>query len=363
MKIIDRYMVKGFLGPFIWCLLLFLVMAVIIDIFSFIDNIVKYKIPTHSIAAFYYYYSPTILLQVTPMAVLLSTIYILSNLNKHNEITAMKSSGISLWRIMAPLLIIGAMVSMISFIVNDRVIPPTSKKADIIRREELEKEKRKNMQSKVIQNVAVYGTGNRIVFARTYDTESKTLGDIVIHEHDSSQNLTSKITAQSGTWTGSEWKFSKVIIYKIDNSGRILEEPLFFDEKVIPLQERPSEFANREWRSDYLNYRELRHYIKNFTGGGVRVVKGLLVDLYYKISFAFISFIIILIGAPFALITTRGGVLIGIGMSIAIGLLYYASIAISLAFGKAGIIPPSVAAWSGNIVFAGLGVYLMNKRT
>ena len=362
MKIVDRYMVKGFLGPFIWCLFVFLIMAIIIDIFSFIDNIVKYKIPAPSIAAFYYYYSPTILLQVTPMAVLLSTIYILSNLNKNNEITAMKSSGISLWRIMTPLLIIGAIVSMATFIVNDRVIPPTSKKADIIRREELEKEKRKHMQSKVIQNVAIYGTGNRIVFARTYDTENKTLGDIVIHEHDSSQNLTSKITAQSGMWTGDEWKFSKVIIYKIDNSGRILEEPLFFDEKVIPLKERPSEFANREWRSDYLTYRELRHYIKNFTGGGMKIVKSLLVDLYYKVSFSFISFIIILIGAPFALITTRGGVLIGVGMSIAIGLLYYASIAISLAFGKAGILPPAVAAWFGNVVFAGLGVYLMNKR-
>jgi lipopolysaccharide export system permease protein len=92
------------------------------------------------------------------------------------------------------------------------------------------------------------------------------------------------------------------------------------------------------------------------------LVKGLLVDLHYKVSFAFISLIIILIGAPFALITTRGGVLIGIGMSIAIGLLYYAFIAISLAFGKAGLLPPVVAAWLGNVVFAFLGVRLVNKR-
>ncbi len=91
-------------------------------------------------------------------------------------------------------------------------------------------------------------------------------------------------------------------------------------------------------------------------------MKGLLVDLHYKISFSFISLIIILIGAPFALITTRGGVLIGIGTSIAIGLLYYAFIAMSLAFGKAGLLPPIVAAWLGNIVFAWLGIHLINKR-
>ncbi len=88
-----------------------------------------------------------------------------------------------------------------------------------------------------------------------------------------------------------------------------------------------------------------------------------MVDLYYKVSFSVISLIIILVGAPFALITTRGGVLIGLGMSITIGLLYYAFIATALAFGKAGILPPVVAAWLGNVVFAALGVYLVNRRS
>jgi Predicted permeases len=87
------------------------------------------------------------------------------------------------------------------------------------------------------------------------------------------------------------------------------------------------------------------------------------VDLHYKIAFPMISLIIILVGAPFAMITTRGGVLIGIGMSIAIGLLYYASIAIFIAFGKAGILPPIASAWLGNVIFAALGIYLVNKRT
>jgi len=361
MKIVDRYMVKGFLGPFIWCLFIFIIMAVIIDIFSFIDDIVKYKIPVSSIMAFYFYYTPTIFLQVAPMAVLLSTIYVLSNLNKHNEITAMKSSGISLWRILSPLLIMGFLISMATFIVNDKVIPPSSKKAGEIRRDELEKQKKAGVP-KVLENIALYGAGNRIVFAKSYDTEKKRLGDIIIHEHDASTNLTSKITAQSGVWTDEGWKFSKVIIYKIDNSGRILEEPVFYNDTILPLKEKPADFANRDWRSDYMSYRELKRYIRNFRGVSTKLIKGLLVDLHYKIAFPLISFIIILVGTPFAIITTRGGVLIGIGMSIAIGLLYYASIAISLAFGKAGVLPPIAAAWLGNVVFAILGIHLINKR-
>ncbi|MCX5686234.1 MAG: LptF/LptG family permease, partial [Candidatus Omnitrophica bacterium] len=357
-----KYMVKGFLGPFLWCLFLFTIMAVIIDIFSFIDNIVKFKIPLSSIAAFYIYYSPTIILQVTPMAVLLSTIFVLSNLNKHNEIIAMKSSGISLWRILAPILILGAIISLGVFTINDKIIPISSRVSSVIRRDELEKEKRKTMQSRVIENVAVYGAGNRIIFARNYDTEKKTLGDIIIHEHDKQENLISKITAQSGAWTGGGWKFYKVIMWRIDNAGRILGDPQFFEEKEISLRERPADFANREWRSDYLSYKQLNNYIKNFRGTSAGLVKSLLVDLHYKIAFPLISLIIILIGAPFAIVTTRGGVLIGMGMSIAIGLGYYAFIAISIAFGKAGMLPPIVSAWLGNVVFAAIGIALINKR-
>jgi len=360
-KIIDKYLVKGFFGPLIWCLMLFTVMAIIIDVFSFIDDIVRFGIPITSIIAFYVYYTPTIFIQITPMAALLSTIYVLSNLNKNNEIIAMKSSGISLWRIIAPILLIGAIVSIVTFIVNDRVIPTSSRVSNYIRREELEK-KQKAGEKKIIDAVAVYGSDNRILFARSYDTENRVLNDIIIHQHDKKENLVSKITAQRGVWTGSTWKFYTVIVWKIDNAGRILGEPVFSEEKEMPLKEKPSDFANREWRSDYMSYRELKGYINNFRGVGTKLTKGLLVDLHYKISFCFISLIIILIGAPFALVTTRGGVLIGIGMSVGIGLLYYAFVAISLAFGKAGLLPPVVAAWIGNILFAGLGIHLINKR-
>ena len=166
MKIIDRYMAKGFLSSFLWCLFVFVIMAVIIDIFSFIDDIVTYKIPLQSVAAFYVYYIPTMFIQIMPMAALLATIYMLSNLNKNNEIIAMKSSGVSLWRILTPLLVLGFLISALTFVVNDRVIPLTSKVSQMIRREELEKYKTGGQQLKVIKNVAIYGTGNRIVFSR-----------------------------------------------------------------------------------------------------------------------------------------------------------------------------------------------------
>jgi lipopolysaccharide export system permease protein len=361
MKIIDRYMFKGFVLPFLWCMFIFIVMAVIIDIFSFIDDIVKYKIPVGSLIAFYVYYCPMIFVQVTPMAALLSTIYLLSNLNKHNEIIAMKASGFSLWRIILPLLIMGFVLSGIVFMVNDKLIPISSKVSNLIRREELEKH-RAAKHARILDNIALYGSGNRIIFARSYDTEKKTLEDIIIHEHDSNQNIISKTTASSAVWTAEGWKFNKAIIYNTDGFGRLLGNPSFFEEKIIPIKERPSEFANKELRAEFMSFRELKRYIANFRGAGARIVRSLLVELHYKVALSFISLVIILLGVPFAIASTRGGLIIGVGMSVVLGLLYYAAISVGIAFGKTGFLPPLMAAWMGNLVFAGIGIYLINKR-
>ncbi len=361
MKVIDRYIFKGFILPFLWCIFIFIIMAIIIDIFSFIDDIVKYKIPLGSLVAFYVFYCPVIFSQVTPMAALLSTIYLLSNMNKHNEIIAMKTSGLSLWRIILPIMVIGLILSGIVFLVNDKVIPVSSKVSNLIRREELEIRKQVK-RTKILENVAVYGSGNRIIFARMYDTEKKVLEDVIIHTHDVNENLISKTTAEKAAWTPRGWTFYKVITYKTDKDGRLLGEPSFSEEEVIPIKERPSDFANKELRAEFMSYRELKRYIRNFQGAGSKIIRSLLVELHYKIALSFISFIIILLGVPFAIVSTRGGVIVGIGISLVLGLLYYAGISIGVAFGKVGLLPPVAAAWIGNVVFGALGAYLIKKK-
>ncbi len=363
MKIIDRYMSRNFLGPFIWCVLVFITMAIIIDIFSFIDDIVNYKIPLTSLIRFYAAYTPTIAVQIIPMAVLLSTISALSNLNKHSEIIAMKSGGMSLWRILAPILVLGLVISSIVFVINDKVIPSSSRIASTIRHDELEKEKNKEKRSRVIENVAVYDSNNKIIFARKFDAEARSLEDIIIHEQDDKEHLTAKITAERGVWNGDAWRFFKVITYRMDNSGHIIGSPVFVNEAVIQINEKPSDFQNNDWQSEYMSYRELKLYIERFKNTDTKLIRNLKVDMHYKISFCLISFVIILTGAPFALITTRGGVLIGVGVSITIGLLYYAVIAIALAIGKNGLLPPVIAAWISNVIFALFGAYLIQQRT
>ena len=96
-------------------------------------------------------------------------------------------------------------------------------------------------------------------------------------------------------------------------------------------------------------------------GVGTKITNKLLVDLYNKVSFPLISLVIVLAGIPFAMTSRRGGALLGVGISIAISLIYYGIIAISIALGKGGIIPPLVASWSANFIFASLGLYFVSR--
>jgi lipopolysaccharide export system permease protein len=363
MKIIDKYILRGFVGPLFWCFPLFIILRVVADIFSFIDDIVKYKISMMSLLSFYIFSIPSYIFEMSWIIILLSTMFLLINLNNHNELVAMKSSGISLWRILAPMLVVGAIVSCIIFAINNTIIPVSAKEANRIRRDELEKQKIKLSKPRIINNLAIIGTGNRIIFARSYDIGEKVITDIIIHEQDAESNLTSKITAKSGTWMGSGWKFNDVIITRIDNAGKFLQEPEFDKEKMMSIPETPGDFADMERSVDYMSFQNLMKYITYFKGASKTMVRSLLVTLHYKISYPMVNIIIILIAAPFVMVTTRGGALLGIGKSIAMGLLYYAFIAISLAYGKKGMLPPIVAAWLGNVVFAAWGIYLINKRT
>jgi len=359
MRIIDRYILKHFIPSFLWCLGIFLFLYVIMDLFGHIDEIVRERIPLTTLAYYYLTFTPLIFVQTSPIAVLLATIYNLSNLNKNNEITAMKASGINIWKVLRPILLTSFLISILVFVVNDKIAPQSMKMSSEIKEELIEKKTK--TQSKQIKNIAIYARKNRIIYAGLFDVYKKQLQDIVVHEHDRFQNLTSKISASSAKYVEGQWLFRNALISKVNNQGQFIEDPKFYNKTIIDIEEKPEDFLKREWRAEFMNYKELRQYINLFSGGPRKTLDRLYVDLYYKISFPLISFIIVFVGAPFALQIRRGGVLRGIGLGIIISLAYYAFSAIILAFGKASILSPIVAAWLGNIVFGIFGFINIQK--
>ena len=360
MKIMERYIFREFVKSLFYCITAFISLYIIADFFTYIDEMMKYHVPVKTIAIYYMAFAPTIFVQVAPMAALLATIYTLSRLKRHNEITAMRVSGISLWKILMPLIFTVSLLGFSIFAVDDRLVPELMPLAERIKKEKIKGEGRKKRKA-LIENIAIFGENNRINEIKSFDTEDKSLNDIIIHENDQEHNLIMKLSAQKGYYQDDRWTFENGTSYRLDKTGYIIGTPTPFRKKIMELEETPKDFIQRGKHPKFMNFRQLKLYISRFAAKGSSTTKKLLVDLYYKTSLPFISLALIFVAAPFAFRLQRGGLMIGLGTSILVGLAFYSVQAISLAMGKGGLLPPLVSAWLPIIGFFAAGLHLMKK--
>jgi lipopolysaccharide export system permease protein len=364
MKILDKYIAKYFILPLLYCILAFIVLYVIIDIFGRLDEILKQNIRLGTLWEYYLSMIPLIIIQTTPVASLISTMQVLGTLNKYGEITAMRSSGISIYRILMPFIYIGFAITILIFGVSEKILPQSMRKAESIKENFMENnDKNKPINKKTISNIALCGKNNRLIFIDNFDDSSKTAVGITILEQDKKDSVSLKINAYEAKWLGGKWLFSNVLAYKLDNKGMVLGSPEFFQEKMISM-ESPKDLIAKGTNYEYMGFQDLSNYIKNFSEASPKLIARLRVDLHQKISLPFTSLVVILIGAGFALRTRQRGkatALLGIGISIVIGFIYYAFMASCIALGKSGALPPFLSAHLANILFGLVGIILIRN--
>ncbi|MEA3328184.1 MAG: LptF/LptG family permease [Candidatus Omnitrophota bacterium] len=359
MRILDKYLIKQFILPFLYCVLIFISLYVVIDLFDHLDEILKERVEPAVLGRYYLSFVPLIFVQTAPIALLLSIIYSLGILNRYNEIIAMRTNGISILRIITPFIIVGLILSLINFVISDKIIPKSSVIQESIKQEKMKRGPGKKV---VLADVTAYGVPNRLIYIKSYNVTQEELSDITIFEQDKKGIIRSKIIASRAKWQGKNWIFYNVTIYNLDNDGQIIGAPSSYEEKALDIREGPEDFQKQQTDPMFMSYRKLKHDIDRLEWIGKQKTKRMLVDLYCKLSFPFVNLIIILVGIPLALaIKAKGGLLMGLGLSMAVGFLYYAVMAVSVALGKGGFIPPLLSAWLANIIFAGIAVVALKK--
>ncbi len=361
MKILDRYIIKKFIVPLSYCLFLFVLLYVIMDIFGHLDEILRNKVPISILFQYYISFMPLIFVQTVPIASLLSIVYMLSTLNKNNELTATRACGISIKQLLVPVFAIAIVLSLISFLVNENAVPKGIIISERIKAEYMEKTYDTHDKLKTTKDLAVYGKKNQLIYAQEFNPTKNKLTGIIIIERDNQHRLHRKILASEALWKDREWVFYDCIVYNFDTLGNTAGNPLVFKEKVLDFPETPKELLKYELQTGYMSYKDLKSYIKRLAGQNPKMLNSLKTDLYFKSALPLVSIIIMLIGIPFALNTSRGGAMAGIGISITVGLLYYGSIYFVLAMGKGGLLPPIVAAHLSNIIFFVIALLLLKQ--
>lgn len=335
---------------------------VLVDGINQLDDYLKHDTPITIILYYYAAMIPVILPHVLPSACLLAALYSLSMMSRSNEITAMKASGVSSYRILRPLFAAGLFLSVALFATNETLAPKAALLSESIQNS-LIKRKGEDLEHRSIQNAAILTEGNRMIYAREFLPLTHSLFDVVVLEHHDDMSLRAKIMASRAVYENSEWTFYDVVQYEVDETGELTKKPAHYPKYSLPIKETPEDFIRQYTEPQFMSYGQLRDYLKKTQATGFKASRRLWVDLYSKTSMPFSCFIMLWIAAPLSIRIRRGGAMLSIGVGLIVIVAYYAVLAITSALGKGGVMPPVVAAWAPHLFFLLGGTYLLYKRT
>jgi lipopolysaccharide export system permease protein len=356
-RLLDRYVLGAFLTPFIYCLVAFILLFIIGDLFENLDDFLKIPGWFPVMLKYYALFVPSLLVFITAIAVLLAILYSLGRLQKNNEIAAMRSGGISVYRIALPLLLFCLALSVIVLYLNESVVPFTMRQTALLKEKQLEAGVRLNA---VLKNVVFNNPlTNRSYCLETFETRSNAATGVTVYEQRPDGTSLRRITARRAIFRGGSWWLTDGTVSTYP-PGRLPEKRAFAKEEFA-FEVRPEDFQESLQELESLSYGELRRALERKRGFPLASLRPALILLHQKIAMPLACLIMGLIGVSFGLRLGRGGMLAGVGLSLALGFLYYIIYSLAGAFGKQGYLPPWLAAWAGNLIFGIAGLAMLRR--
>ncbi|NMB12493.1 MAG: YjgP/YjgQ family permease, partial [Firmicutes bacterium] len=273
-------------------------------------------------------------------------------LAKDNELTIMRMAGLSLSRMVAPLLVLGMAVSGITYVANEKVVPEMNhKEANLVRRIIFQ-----DAPPSVEEQVFFRDSEDRFFYIGRVDSQRKQLQEIMVYDIKAGP-YPRLITAATGEYGESRWYLHNGTVQELDEDG-FVKGQVRFEHMELPLSGKPERFFGQQKTTSEMSRQELGEHIELFQKSGLRV-DDFVVDYHLKLALPWASLVFVLLGAPLCFYFGRGGRMVGVVLSLVIMFLYYIVTSIARSLGANGLLPPLLAAWLGNLLFGGLGASLL----
>jgi len=359
-NIVDRYLGRQFLVLFGYGLALATVVVVVGDLMTTLDRYLKMKPPFGYILEHFLYRTPPFVYQGLHIVVLMSTILLFLGLSRSNELTALKAGGVSLYRVSLPVFALAGVVTLGALGFQEIALPVLNQKGVEVDETKIKRRTLPQLQKRSeiwYRGREGQGGESRVYYIGLLDPVNREMSGVSILEMGPDFGVRRRWDARFLRWSEASqaWQARDGVLRQFEPGRPDRIES--FATRTLELPERFADFAQVPKAPDVMNYRELQEYIRRLRDGGHQVGK-YLVDLYAKLSFPFAHVIMTLVGIPFALQSPRAGRLVGIAVCLALGLGYFLVHSAALALARGEILPPIVAAWSANVLFASLGLFL-----
>ncbi len=360
MKTLPKYLTKEFSKLLCLCLIIFVSLYLIIDFVLKLDSFIEARAETSVVLDYFISKIPLVIYQMLPVATLISVIIMFSLLKKRNELTAMKVSGLNIFRVTQPIFVCAVLLGVMLFLLNEIVVSYTTSRSNQIWNTEVDRRDPTQFQG---INEKWYKGSEGIYWMRRFDFINQTMERPTFYFVDDSFTLIKRIDGQKAVWKQGKWTVEKGIVQEITPQGGYRTEK-FETPRWLPLKETPEtflkSFGEEDRHPEDMSYWQLKQYAQRVIAEGYDNTE-YVVYMNIKIAFPFIVLIMVLVGIAISLRVEKAGIPLAISAGVGLCFLYILALGFTRSLGISGILPPILSAWLTNLIFLFFGVYLMMR--
>jgi len=354
-QLMDWYLLRTFLFYFAVLSAGFIFVFEIFTLFELLDDIARHLTSFIIVANYFRYHIPFLFYQLSPLAALVATLVTIGVMTKNNEIVAINASGMSLYRLALPLVAGSALLSVGLLTLDSSFLPYANQRQDELRN--IIKARPPQTYLRPNRNW-IFGENNKVYNYEVFDPDAQFFGGLNVYELDpASFALKRRVHAERAVWTPGKNSWSLESGWVRDFDGDQITRFVPFDKFDLAELSEPPSYFNREVRQYYqMDWWQLAEYIRELRQAGFDVGR-LTVQWQKKLAFPMIAPVITLLAIPFALLVGTRGAIGGVALGVGIAIVYWATSSLFEALGGVGQLPPIMAAWAPDAIFAFLAAY------
>ena len=359
MRLLDRYVIRNFLQVYCYCIAGFISIWLIFDVSDNISMFIDQHVPLSLVARYYATQIPQVLIILLPVSLLLSLLFALGRMSRSNEIVSMLTAGVSLPRVLLPLIGMGLLTVAATMALNYS-LAPHSELARKTFLSEAQSRPGRYIQGQIFRN----RTDLRTWFIQNFLQRTNTFNNVQVLQQDANDNIVTNYIAaraffrpETKTW---ELENAKVVHY--DHSGNIVEEHIYPSLKIEHWSETPFRLGSANERAEFLSLPELREYLRFNADFPHTLLAPFRTHLQYRLALPWTCLVVVCIAAPLGIGYSRRGVLSSVAAAVILVFSMNFLVHLFLALGEGDRVPAWIAAWTPNIVFAAIGLYLLYLR-
>ena len=357
--LLDDYVLRDFFVYLGMILSTFIVLLLVFTLFELLSDILRNKVPTLVVAEYLLNVTPYLLYNVAPLVMLLAVLVTFGLMERANEITAIKATGTSIYRIVTPVIAAAGVLAVALFAADQLYLPHTNK-----RQEELHNQIKGRPAQTYLRpdRKWIFGQNNDIYYYQFFDPDRDQFGNITVFQLDkASFTITRRVHADRAQWDENlnRWVYAQGWDRSLNVSAIANYRP--FEVSTFPnFHETPAYFKKEVKQYNEMNYAELRRYIRDLQQSGFDVVR-LRMQLHEKLSYPLITLIVAILAIPFSISSGKRGAITGVAVGVGVSVFYIVVTRFFEAMGNQSLLPAALAAWSPDLIFVLVGGYLILK--